>query len=99
MRMILYGVNRNYLEMFDYECTLKTDTEVIRYLFDLFVREQHMSLQDTCSILSPPLWEEIAKIDEPDTREKLTYLRQYYPQALLDGSLRHSRYQLPMEGK
>ncbi len=79
-----YGVNRNYLEMFDYECTLKTDTEVISYLFDLLVREQKMSLEDTCSILSPPLWDEIEKVDDRE-KKKLTYLRQYYPQALLNG--------------
>jgi glutamate synthase domain-containing protein 1 len=80
-----YGVNRNYLEMFGYECTLKTDTEVISYLFDLFVREQKMSLEDACSVLSPPLWEAIEGIEDENERRKILHLRQYYPQALLNG--------------
>ena len=80
-----YGVNRNYLEMFGYECTLKTDTEVISYLFDLFVREQRMSVEDTCTILSPPLWEDLERIEDAGLREKVRRLRQYYPQALLNG--------------
>jgi glutamate synthase domain-containing protein 1 len=80
-----YGVNRNYLEMFGYECTLKTDTEVISYLFDLFVREQKMSLEDTCTVLSPPLWEAIEAMEDENEKRKILYLRQYYPQALLNG--------------
>ncbi len=80
-----YGVNRNYLGMFGYDCSLKTDTEVISYLFDLFIRENDMSLEDTCTILSPPLWEEIDKEENPEQRERLTYLRQYFSQALLNG--------------
>lgn len=80
-----YGVNRNYLEMFGYKCTLRTDTEVISYLFDLFVRELKMSLEDTCAILSPPLWEEIEVEQDKERRRKLLHLRQYYSQALLNG--------------
>jgi glutamate synthase domain-containing protein 1 len=80
-----YGVNRNYLEMHGYNCSLRTDTEVISYLFDLLVRENRMSIEEACTILSPPLWEEIEKIGAPEDREKLLLLRQYYPQALLNG--------------
>ena len=80
-----YGVNRNYLEMFGYKCTLRTDTEVISYLFDLFVRELKMPLEDTCAILSPLLWEEIEVEQDKERRRKLLHLRQYYPQALLNG--------------
>jgi len=79
-----YGVNRNYLEMFGYECTLKTDTEVISYLFDLFVREFKMSLENTCTILSPPRWEEIEGM-ENGIKKRVIHLRKYYPQALLNG--------------
>ena len=80
-----YGVNRNYLEMFGYECTLKTDTEVISYLFDLLGREVRLPLQDICTILTPPLWDEIDSIQDLRDRQKLLFLRQYYPQALLNG--------------
>ena len=30
-----YGINRRYLEMFGYHCTLQTDTEVVAYAVDL----------------------------------------------------------------
>ena len=80
-----YGVNKNYLEMFGYDCRLLTDTEVISYLFDLFVREFRMPLEDTCAVLSPPLWNEIEEELESTRRVKLLHLRQYYPQALLNG--------------
>jgi glutamate synthase domain-containing protein 1 len=30
-----YGINRRYLEMYGYKCTLQTDTEVLAYAFDL----------------------------------------------------------------
>ncbi|MFW6181035.1 MAG: hypothetical protein ACOC8N_04740 [Spirochaetota bacterium] len=80
-----YGVNRNYLEMYDYRCTLKTDTEVISYLFDLLVRVRGMSLEDACTVLSPPLWEEIDAVEDSRERDRLTRLRQCYPQALLNG--------------
>jgi glutamate synthase domain-containing protein 1 len=80
-----YGVNRNYLEMFGYRCLLQTDTEVISYLFDLLVREYGMSVEDTCAVISPPLWSEIEKIEDEARKRKLLYLRQYFPQALLNG--------------
>jgi glutamate synthase domain-containing protein 1 len=80
-----YGVNRNYLEMYDYRCTLRTDTEVISYLFDFLVRVRGMSLEDVCTVLSPPLWEDIAAMDDQEQKSKYTRLRQYYPQALLNG--------------
>jgi glutamate synthase domain-containing protein 1 len=80
-----YGVNRNYLEMFDYRCTLRTDTEVISYLFDLLVRTRGMSLEDACRVLSPPLWDEIDGMKNGKKKNKLIRLRQYYPQALLNG--------------
>jgi glutamate synthase domain-containing protein 1 len=80
-----YGVNRNYLGMFGYDCLLKTDTEVISYLFDLFVRERRISLEDTCTILSPPLWEDIEKMKGSDEKQRVTLLRRCYPEALLNG--------------
>ncbi|MBN2323274.1 MAG: glutamine amidotransferase family protein [Spirochaetes bacterium] len=80
-----YGVNRNYLEMFGYDCLLRTDTEVISYLFDLFIRERGMSLQDACTILSPPLWEDIERMENKEEKRRVATLRRYYPEALLNG--------------
>ncbi|MCX9014008.1 MAG: hypothetical protein OIN89_04290, partial [Candidatus Methanoperedens sp.] len=33
-----YGINKRYLEMFGYKLELRTDTEVIAYVFDLLMR-------------------------------------------------------------
>jgi len=79
-----YGVNREYLRMFGYECTLKTDTEVVSYLFDLLIRRFRLTLREACTVMSPPRWSEIDEMSEPE-RLKVTKLRQYYPQALLNG--------------
>ena len=80
-----YGVNKNYLEMYGYKCRLQTDTEVISYLFDFLIREKGLSLSDTCTVLSPPLWNEIEEIKDEKKRNKIKRLRQMYPQALLNG--------------
>ena len=80
-----YGVNRNFLEMHDYNCSLQTDTEVISYLFDLLARHLRLPLQDVCTILSPPLWEEIDLMENEQQRERLLRLRQHYSPALLNG--------------
>ena len=80
-----YGVNRNYIEMHGYKCLLQTDTEVISYLFDFFVREKGFSIEDTCTILSPPLWEEIDEMEDDKEKKRIKLLRQFYPQALLNG--------------
>ncbi|HUV83612.1 MAG TPA: hypothetical protein VMW53_11155, partial [archaeon] len=37
-----YGINKRYLEMFGYNLALKTDTEVVAYLFDLLVRRHQL---------------------------------------------------------
>jgi len=71
--------------MFGYRCLLQTDTEVISYLFDLLVREYGMSVSDACSVISPPLWPEIEEMQDEAKKRKLLYLRQYFPQALLNG--------------
>jgi len=76
-----YGVNKNYLEMYGYRCVYKTDTEVVSYLFDFLIKERGLSIEDACTVISPPLWEEIDR----EGNEKKKYLRQYYPWAHLNG--------------
>ncbi len=80
-----YGVNKNYIEMFGYRCLFKTDTEVIAYLFNHFVRERKMSLNDVCDVLSPPFWGEIDGMEEGKRKSRIKFLRQNFPQALLNG--------------
>ncbi|MGD0152599.1 MAG: glutamine amidotransferase family protein [Thermacetogeniaceae bacterium] len=79
-----YGINKRYLEMFGYHCTLQTDTEVIAYLFDLLHRRQGLSLENTCLALAAPFWKEIDRYPETK-REAVTAIRQVYGSAMLNG--------------
>jgi glutamate synthase domain-containing protein 1 len=54
-----YGTNKRYLEMFGYKCMLRTDTEVMAYLFDLLLRKHGLPIEVACMALAPPTWEEI----------------------------------------
>ena len=79
-----YGINKRYLEMFGYECTLLTDTEVMAYLFDLLVRKHGLPLPVACKVLAAPFWKDIDS--DEDAREKELYesLRMTYASALVN---------------
>jgi len=79
-----YGINRRYLESFGYTCTLMTDTEVVAYLFDLLVRRHHLSFEQAATVLAPPFWTEIDRM-EPAKAEAALLLRQIYASAALNG--------------
>lgn len=79
-----YGINKRYLEMFGYKCTMQTDTEVMAYTFDLLMRKQKLPTELVSKILAPPLWIEI---EEMPNRKRETYesLRQCYGSLLMNG--------------
>lgn len=79
-----YGINKRYLNNFGYECSLRTDTEVIAYMFDLLIRKHQLPLEAACMAMAPPLWEEIERMDADD-RKLATALRTVYGGALLNG--------------
>ena len=79
-----YGTNMRYLESFGYKCTLKTDTEVIAYLFDLLVRKHKLPLPIASLALAPPLFDEIELMDE-DYQYILKSLRATYRSAMING--------------
>jgi glutamate synthase domain-containing protein 1 len=79
-----YGINRRYLEMYGYKCTLQTDTEVLAYAFDLLMRRQRLPIEIVSQILAPPFWDEIDAM-EPKKRETLIALRQTYGSLLMNG--------------
>ena len=58
-----YDANRRYVEQFGYDCTLKTDTEVITYLFDLLVRRHGFSQEMAAHIMCASAWDEIDKME------------------------------------
>jgi glutamate synthase domain-containing protein 1 len=80
-----YGINRRYVEMYGYKCTLKTDTEVLVYLVDLIIRRQRLPWQALYAILAPPFWEQIERMSHPEKRRLYTALRQVYGSAMANG--------------
>ncbi len=79
-----YGANKRYLAMYDYKCTQKTDTEVIAYLLDLLARRHNLPFELVAKIFSPPLWNEIERMDA-ENKKLYTTLRMIYGGALLNG--------------
>ena len=79
-----YGINRRYLEMFGYKCSLQTDTEVVTYLFDLMLRRHKLPVEMACKALASPFWKDI-DLMAPEQRQLFTALRMVYGPALLNG--------------
>jgi len=78
-----YGINKRYLEMFGYQCTLMTDTEVMAYLFDLLLRKHRLPIEIACMALASPTWAEIDHYDRP--MELAKAVRTVYGSALVNG--------------
>jgi len=79
-----YGINRRYLEAFGYTCSLRTDTEVVAYLFDLLLRRHHLPVEIACKALASPFWKDI-DLMEAEERRLYTAIRAVYGPALLNG--------------
>lgn len=79
-----YDANRRVVEMFGYKCTLQTDTEVITYIFDYFLRKQGLTLEETASVIAAPFWSTIEKKPKKEA-EILEYLRKVYSGMLITG--------------
>jgi len=79
-----YGINRRYLEMFGYHCTMQTDTEVVAYAVDLLMRKHHLPIEVVADVFAPPLWSQIER-ENAATKALHTTLRQVYGSLLLNG--------------
>ncbi len=79
-----YGINKRYLEMFGYRLELRTDTEVIAYLFDLLVRRHKLPIDKAVLALASPFWKDIDRM-EPEQKKIATAIRQVYGSTLLNG--------------
>lgn len=79
-----YDANRRYMEMFGYECTLLTDTEVITYIIDYLVRRQGLTFQEMANVIAAPFWTTIERKDKEE-KEKLKYLRNTFSSLLITG--------------
>jgi glutamate synthase domain-containing protein 1 len=78
-----YGINRRYLEMYGYKCTMQTDTEVLAYAFDLLMRRQQLPIEIVSQILAPPFWTDIEAAESKG--RVLRALRQTYGSLLMNG--------------
>lgn len=79
-----YGINKRYLEMFGYKCTLLTDTEVVAYLLDLLIRKHGLPVDVASLALASPFWESLDQIDKSEA-EVVRAIRMVYGPALLNG--------------
>ncbi|MBO4991475.1 MAG: hypothetical protein J6E42_04900 [Firmicutes bacterium] len=80
-----YDANRRFIEMFGYQCTLQTDTEVITYIMDYLVRIQGLTLKEAANVVAAPFWSTIAGKTDPAEKERLTFLRTVFPSLLITG--------------
>lgn len=79
-----YGINKQFLHNFGYECLFLTDSEVINYLWDLLVRKHGLSIDLAAMAMAPPFWDEIERMDDQH-RELARIMRITYAGALLNG--------------
>jgi glutamate synthase domain-containing protein 1 len=79
-----YGINRRFLEMYGYKCTMQTDTEVLAYAVDLLMRRQQLPIEIVAKILAAPLWSEIDEM-KPKQQRVFRTLRQTYGSLLMNG--------------
>ena len=79
-----YGANRRFLEMYGYICTMHTDTEVVAYAIDLLARKHGLPVDTVMDIFSPPVWEQIDRMN-PDDKKYFEVLRSTYGPLLLNG--------------
>ncbi len=82
-----YGINKRYLEMFGYKCTMLTDTEVVAYMFDLMLRRHNLPLEIACKALAAPFWSDIDRMQTKGESKADAYeaLRMVYGGGLLNG--------------
>ncbi len=79
-----YGINKRFLLVYGYHCTLATDSEVIAYLFDLLVRKHDLDYGTMANIIAAPFWNDID--GEENGRTQLDRaLRITYSSALVNG--------------
>ena len=80
-----YDANRRFMEMFGYQCTLQTDTEVITYILDHLLRRQGLTLQEAAAVIAAPFWSTIENKTDEKEHKTLAYLRKVFPSLLVTG--------------
>ena len=81
-----YDANRRCVEMFGYQCTLQTDTEVMAYIADYLLRRQGLTLEETASVMAAPFW---STIEHMEPQEAADISSQGVSQPAADGAVLH----------
>lgn len=79
-----YDANRRAVEMYGYQCSLLTDTEVITYMIDYLHRREELTLPEVAQVLAAPFWQVVEALPE-DMQESLRFLRKKYSGLLVTG--------------
>jgi glutamate synthase domain-containing protein 1 len=79
-----YGVNKRFVEMNGYRCSLLTDTEVVTYQWDLLVRRHKLPVQAAGFAMAPWYYEDMKRLDQK-SRDLGNQLRVTYKEAFLNG--------------
>ena len=80
-----YDANRRFIEMFGYQCTLQTDTEVITYIMDHLLRRQGLTLEEAAGVVAAPFWSTIEAMPDEAARTQAAFLRTVFPSLLVTG--------------
>ena len=80
-----YDANRRFIEMFGYQCTLQTDTEVITYIMDHLLRRQGLTLEEAAGVVAAPFWSTIEAMPDEAARKQAAFLRTVFPSLLVTG--------------
>ncbi len=80
-----YDANRRFIEMFGYQCTLRTDTEVMAYAMDYLVRRRGLTLEEAAGVIAAPFWCEIEREEDRKKAEVQAFLRNAFPGLLMTG--------------
>lgn len=79
-----YDANRRAMEMYGYQCTLQTDTEVITYIIDYLNRQKGLTFEEIAHVIAAPFWSTIDKLNE-EKKALYTYLRHTFSSQLITG--------------
>ncbi len=79
-----YGINKRYLESFGYVCRMQTDSEVVAYLLDLLIRRHGLSVHEAATVLAPPYWTSIGRLEDEESRDRRLALKVVYESAMLN---------------
>jgi glutamate synthase domain-containing protein 1 len=79
-----YGINKRCLESYGYECTMRTDTEVVAYAVDLLSRRHKLPWDVVAKVLASPFWKDVYQLTG-EQKELAVRLRSVYSGLLLNG--------------